>query len=127
MKREDFSYLNGIKGISALVIIIYHYIHFTQFGAVRDELVWHEYIGFLYSYGHYAVDMFFIISGILFELNYSGKIACGEYSFIGFMKKRILRIWPLYILTTIITALLQWVLMAIREGYTFRHSSFYRY
>ena len=30
MKREDFSYLNGIKGIAVLVIIIYHYIPFAN-------------------------------------------------------------------------------------------------
>ena len=123
--KVDYLYLNGIKGIAAIAIVIFHYTDFIYFGALHDELVWRDIIGFLYDYGYYAVDIFFIISGMLFRLNYCEKIASFEYSFSGFMKRRIVKIAPLYILTTMITALLQWCLMAIREGYAFRHNATY--
>lgn len=56
IERERFEYLNGLKGIASLVILIYHYIHFIEFGAIYDDLALGEYIGFIYKYGFYAVD-----------------------------------------------------------------------
>lgn len=55
---NEYKYLNGIKGIAAIVIVIYHFVHFTQLGAIREEFVWFGYIGFLYKYGYYMVNLF---------------------------------------------------------------------
>lgn len=46
--------------------------------------------------------MYFIISGLLFYVSYQKKIGDGKYSFTQFLTKRVLRVYPLMIVTSLV-------------------------
>jgi len=96
MKKIRF--LESIRGISALVVLLFHLKDTT------NSLLIHN---FLILNGKIFVDFFFVLSGFVIAHNYSSKI----YTFIDLLKfkfKRFLRLYPLHILTLIIFVLIEW-------------------
>jgi peptidoglycan/LPS O-acetylase OafA/YrhL len=94
MKKIRF--LESIRGISALVVLLFHLKDST------NSLLIHN---FLILNGKIFVDFFFILSGFVIAHSYSSKI----YTFIDLLKfkfKRFLRLYPLHILTLIIFVLI---------------------
>lgn len=53
-----------------------------------------------------CVQLFFLMSGILFYFRYAKKIRSGKYCFKIFAQKRISRVYPLFLITTVICYLL---------------------
>lgn len=79
-----FSALDGIRGLAALAVVLLHY-------AVHIGLNW-------MPRAWMAVDMFFILSGFVLMHSYSQKIGGGHLDFHGFLKVRLIRLMPLYLL-----------------------------
>lgn len=86
---EYFHALDGIRGILAVVIALYHTSWLSNIAGVR-----------LLINGPIVVDFFFVLSGfIMFQL-YSKKINT-THEGISYLKKRIARIYPLHLFTLI--------------------------
>tara|TARA_B100001769_G_C22096418_1_gene591569 strand:- start:222 stop:1274 length:1053 start_codon:yes stop_codon:yes gene_type:complete len=96
MKKIRF--LESIRGISALVVLLFHLKDTT------NSILIHN---FLILNGKIFVDFFFVLSGFVIAHNYSSKI----HTLIDLLKfkfKRFLRLYPLHILTLIIFVFIEW-------------------
>lgn len=97
--------LDGLKGIASIMIVIFHYTHFGI-----DRLPHRDVFGLVYTYGWYLVDMFFIISGYLFWKVYAERIIDKDVSLAKFVGQRMLKLWPLFLLTTFFSGIFNSVL-----------------
>lgn len=87
-KGKDYIGLRSIRGIGA-ILIFYH--HFGFDSAVTD------------SFGDFAVSLFFMLSGLVLSMTYSGdKLECDPRAIGKFMKKRIFKIYPVYFLSLLV-------------------------
>jgi peptidoglycan/LPS O-acetylase OafA/YrhL len=71
-----------MRGVAAIAVVIWHAIF--MFG-------WRPASGYL------AVDLFFVLSGFVIAHAYDGRLAAGM-SVGDFMRRRLIRLWPLYLL-----------------------------
>jgi peptidoglycan/LPS O-acetylase OafA/YrhL len=85
--------LDSLRGIAALGVALYH--AYALFGGA--QFVPHAYL---------AVDLFFVLSGFILYTRYGGEIASGRTSFVGFARLRIARLYPLYLVVTLLAAAL---------------------
>ncbi|MBP2616498.1 acyltransferase family protein [Chryseobacterium jejuense] len=94
MKNEIKS-LTGLRGIVALWVAFFHLSHFRA-----------DIIQTVVGKGYVAVDIFFVLSAFLLAVSYADKFKALNYSVIQtFYKKRVNRIYPVYILSVIFIAL----------------------
>lgn len=96
-----FPGLNGIRAIAAITVVICHLDQFAEVLGLQS-------IGF-YKKGMagQAVNMFFVLSGFLITyLLLKEKEEKGRIEFKKFYFRRILRIWPIYYLSIILTLVL---------------------
>lgn len=114
------SLIDGVRGIAALAVLLYHYVHFFMAGPDRRKLPGyldlypaHDVLWPAYQYGFYAVQVFWLISGFVFAHVYYGHPG-GTRSFFA---NRLARLYPLHILTLLVVAALQLVALH-RLGYT---------
>lgn len=84
--QQRFSTLDGLRGIAALAVLQYHV---------------YELFGFQFQSSYLAVDLFFVLSGLVLARAYEQKIRKGM-SAGQFMLARIIRLYPLYIAGTIV-------------------------
>lgn len=88
MYRQD---LDALKGIAIIAVVLFH-------------------MGLLKS-GYLGVDAFFVINGFLVIPSVIKKIANSEFSFFGFMEKRLVRLLPLIVLASAASLILGYFLM----------------
>ncbi len=81
--------LTGIRAIAAGIVFLGHMIHFHQ----QDTYP-------IMHYGWIGVNIFFALSGYLFTHLYADTLLQGTFSWKEYLKRRIIRIYPL---TTVIT------------------------
>lgn len=94
MKNEIKS-LTGLRGVVALWVAFFHFSFFRN-----------EFIQDIVGKGYVAVDIFFVLSAFLLTVSYSGKFKGLNYRSIEiFYKKRINRIYPVYIVSVVFIAL----------------------
>jgi peptidoglycan/LPS O-acetylase OafA/YrhL len=113
------SYLDSLRGLAALSIaVFFHYQHFSSLaqpgGPPPDQAPLY---GFLpvrleYRYGGFAVDFFFILSGIVFSHVYAQPIAEGRTLLGRFWGLRLARLYPIHLGTLLLVALLAWTFHA---------------
>ena len=95
-EKENYLSLVSLRGLFILMIIVYHMG--DNFGTIFDSaLGWCYYWG-----GHLGNTFFFVVSGFLMTHGYSTKIVNGNLSFIDFFKRRIVKIFPLYVITNLL-------------------------
>lgn len=101
-KKINFRELDGLRGIFILLIVVMHVK-----GAF--DYAFSSVLRPVYDYGGYFGNyMFFLLSGFLMGYWYSERIRKSgsdpesSMSFWTFMKKRLLRIYPLYFLTNVV-------------------------
>ncbi len=109
--ENRYAFFNILRFIGALCIAVF--LH------SRDHLFWslmsYPYdwglIGeFLSKYGFVFVEMFFLMSGILFSAHYRDSIANGNISIGCFLWKRYIRLIPLVVVTEVVCYIEQIVL-----------------
>ncbi|KAA2224140.1 acyltransferase family protein [Chryseobacterium sediminis] len=94
MKNEIKS-LTGLRGVVALWVAFFHFSFFRN-----------EFIQDIVGKGYVAVDIFFVLSAFLLTVSYAGKFKTLNYKIIEvFYKKRINRIYPVYIISVIFIVL----------------------
>ena len=88
-KHQTFPFLDGMRGVAALVVVFVHM---------------HDGFGLpLFASGYLAVDLFFVLSGFVLENAYGQKLR-GGWPWLEFAKTRLIRLWPLYLLSLAICA-----------------------
>ena len=94
-KKREYVSLIYLRGIFILIIIFYHLG--GNFGTILNkELEW------CYEWGgHLGNTFFFMVSGFLITHGYSARISNGEISFVDYMIRRSVKIFPLYFLTNV--------------------------
>ncbi len=86
--------LDYLRGISALLIMLYHYLMFSNLLGEQGS-IWHK-------FGVYGVSLFYILSGLTLYYVYCGRRQLNFSNIIDFYKKRLFRIHPLLILVCLI-------------------------
>jgi len=90
-KRSHFPALDALRGLAALVIVLFHMGHWLGLkGVVPNSAL--------------AVDFFFCLSGYVLALSYGARLDSGDWSAGRFMKVRLIRLMPVIVLATAISA-----------------------
>jgi peptidoglycan/LPS O-acetylase OafA/YrhL len=84
-----FVTLDGMRGVAAICVMFFHYLLFTSYH--------------VFEHATYAVDLFFVISGIVLTHSYGSKISNGM-TFSEFIKIRIIRLYPFIMIGSIVGA-----------------------
>ncbi len=112
--KQNYKYeLDSLRGVAAFLIVLLHatsYL-FPMVGGAINEMT--PALGRAYLF----VDMFFILSGLVLALNYFDefqKLSIAKLR--SFLKKRLLRIYPLHLITLILLVILFWGLDFRLEG-----------
>lgn len=101
-KKRVFASLDGIRGLAAIFVAMRHVPYFGH--------IW-------FQETYLAVDLFFILSGVVIANAYEDKLR-SDLSAVEFIWMRIVRIYPLYILGTLVGALCWIVGGKTEEGST---------
>src|ERR1700742_1446435 len=104
MKKEIRS-LTGVRGLAALFVACYHFLE--PFHPDWPPL----FLNFI-KHGYNSVDLFFVLSGFVMSLS-SKKLFDGGVTGKGygtFMKRRFARIFPIYIVLTVLYFILKFKL-----------------
>lgn len=88
--RQHFIILDGLRGIAALAIVIFHFMEWA-FSDFSENFIGH---GFL------AVDFFFCLSGFVIGYAYNNRME--KMGIMEFFKSRLIRLHPLVILGSIL-------------------------
>jgi peptidoglycan/LPS O-acetylase OafA/YrhL len=93
-KNTDIPVLHSLRAVAALSVALFHFIC-TVNGYVDSTL-----IKFFFSYGHFGVQMFFVISGFIIPWSmYHGGYKLKN--FFTFSAKRLIRLEPPYLLSLV--------------------------
>ena len=86
MNRQHFPALDGLRGVAAISVVLYHY---TYAGAA-----W-------FPQGYLAVDLFFMLSGFVIAFSYEDRLRSG-LSPGGFMVRRLVRLYPMIVVASVL-------------------------
>ena len=102
--------LTGLRGLAALYVVLFHADGFWHFPLMIRPFIRH---------GYMAVDLFFILSGFVMAMTYASLFETGFclQKFKHFLLLRLARIYPLFALMTVVTALL--IATVLSTTYTF--------
>lgn len=90
-KTKHFMVLDGLRGVAALTVLSMHAA--GQLGIQQFA-----------SHGYLAVDFFFMLSGVVMASAYEQRLIDGRMPFSEFAKVRLIRLYPLIALGTILGA-----------------------
>ncbi|WP_026859158.1 acyltransferase family protein [Jeotgalicoccus psychrophilus] len=95
-EKKRFTEIDALRGIAAIVVVLYHYIilYDEKFGHSKENYIE------IFSYGHYGVQLFFIISGFVIYMSVLKVKSTSD-----FLTKRAIRLYPTYIFAIIVTTL----------------------
>jgi peptidoglycan/LPS O-acetylase OafA/YrhL len=79
MENQRFAALDGLRGICALIVLLFHAFHFAT--------------PKLFAHGFLSVDIFFLLSGFVLAFAFGNKLAAG-LGIAGFMRARVHRLGP---------------------------------
>lgn len=83
--------LDGLRGLAAFSVVLFHYTNKSN--SYSEDVLFFE-------YGHFGVELFFIISGFVISLTLNRK-----KNFLHFWKARFYRLFPIYWVCMILTFL----------------------
>src|ERR1700760_1539755 len=81
-KSERFAALDGLRGVAAIVVVIWHLFDTGQPPVPS---------------GYLAVDLFFMLSGFVLAFAYGDRLKADYPVVRGFLVQRFIRLWPLYL------------------------------
>ncbi len=95
LSKAEIRALTGLRGVAATYVVFYH-MHAYELcrGAVSTIL----------RHGYLSVDLFFVLSGFVMALTYGRYFERGfsRKSYYKFMGRRLARVYPLYLVLTLI-------------------------
>lgn len=110
-KTDYYVAVDGLRGLAACAVLVVHYRHFFMEVAGRPvdeatvrQMPFQPLLAPVYESGHLAVQLFWLISGLVFAAAYTGRACSGR----EFAIARVARLYPLHLLTLLLVAVLQW-------------------
>ena len=96
--KPHYALLDGMRGVAALLVVIYHIFEGFAFAETTNG----EGSGIIttLNHGHIAVDFFFILSG--FVISYAYDERWQRMSLGAFFKRRLIRLHPMLVMGTLI-------------------------
>lgn len=91
------------------IAFVYHYGQLFAAFPYGDKSVMHC----LYVYAYYGVEVFFAVSGFVLYFSYYNRVRDGRISFRNFVIGRVIRIYPVMILTVLMAAAGQWISLGL--------------
>lgn len=90
--RKPILAMEGLRGFAVFLVFLVHYV--SQALPLVGDAGWSGKIAWgLQRYGHTGVDLFFVLSGFLIY----GSIIEKPRPFLGFMRRRVVRIYPTFL------------------------------
>ena len=103
MEKPRYDILDGLRGVAALMVLLYH-----VFNDAKSFFVWPAPVNEFY-HGFLGVDFFFILSGFVMGYGYDERWLTpsqpprGEaMTFWGFVKRRLIRLHPMVVMGVLI-------------------------
>lgn len=113
--RMNTSGIDGLRGIGAIAIAFFsHYFYMVP---ERNFPFYNGLTYWCWNYARFFVEMFFLISGFVITMSYHDRILQKKVSFWNYFKKRVLRFYPLMLVTLVLTAMVQAVHMQLTGDY----------
>jgi peptidoglycan/LPS O-acetylase OafA/YrhL len=109
IKNVHYHSLDLLRGVAALAVVLWHYQHFYRLTAVNDLNVdktsqpFFHVLSFFYTHGHYAVELFWLLSGFVLAARYFSN----SLTIFQFLRNRFARLYPLHLLTLFMVMVLQ--------------------
>lgn len=100
-KKPYLKSLTGLKGLCILVIVLFHTLDQQAFGFQSITGIIKAYGGYLGNY------LFFMLSGFLMTYHYQERIALRQISFPDFLRSRLIKLYPLYLITNAVMFVIQ--------------------
>lgn len=88
--KPHFAILDGLRGVAALAIVIFHFMEWVYPDASQNFI----------AHGFLAVDFFFCLSGFVIGYAYDDRIA--RLGLATFFRRRLIRLHPLVILGSVV-------------------------
>lgn len=89
--KQRYEILDGLRGVAALMVIIFHFFELYSFENPYKQII---------NHGYLAVDFFYVLSG--FVLGYAYDDRWDKMSYWDFYKRRLIRLHPMVIAGTLI-------------------------
>ena len=92
--------IDVLRGLAAMMVVLHHcWVHAGAYRCLGYEWFGHRaYLTNIYSYGYIGVDLFLVLSGFCLSWPFLNN-PTRSFSWLTYAKKRLLRIWPTYLLT----------------------------
>ncbi|MEY4916626.1 MAG: hypothetical protein RL616_539 [Verrucomicrobiota bacterium] len=108
-RPKHFYALDNLRGLAALLVVIYHWGNFlydgrSPFHGDPHQLPFYTILRPVYEQGLMAVDLFFCLSGFIFFWLYAQAIAEKKVTFKQFASLRFSRLYPLHFVTLLAAA-----------------------
>ncbi|AVP87696.1 putative O-acyltransferase [Candidatus Phycorickettsia trachydisci] len=124
MEKDRNYALDSLRGFASIGVCIRHYLHFIDFPQFISAPFSNALI-ICYKLGGLFVDFFFCLSGFIFFCYYAEKISSREVKFKEFVILRISRLYPLILITLVITSILQYTLFINQGKFFIYHNNNY--
>src|SRR5579864_6026678 len=120
----DLRVLDGLRGLAALYVVVYHASGLLWRGASAGSpwFVW--LFENVFSFGHQAVLLFFLISGFCIHYR-QAKTGAQRIDNVAFAMRRLRRLYPSLLLALIVTTALDHVGMRLNPDYYAEPSDFW--
>jgi peptidoglycan/LPS O-acetylase OafA/YrhL len=92
-KPARLNALTGLRCFAAINIVLFHFSNPQWFGWLAPVV----------NAGYVSVSYFILLSGFVLAYNYSGRARAGELDRVRFWRARFTRIYPIYLLSLILT------------------------
>lgn len=107
MEKKYYNSINLLRILAAVEIsFFYHYM--LVYGQLPFVTEIQDILRYMIDITDCSIELFFIISGFIIQINYGEKIRARTVSFKEFFLKRVFRIYPTMILSVVVIAVIQW-------------------
>jgi peptidoglycan/LPS O-acetylase OafA/YrhL len=107
--KNHIAYLDGVRGLAAIFVVFFHTTPLKE----GNPTFW----GFWKTNSYLSVDLFFLLSGIVLQRAYGEKLSAGLISQISFLKRRIRRLYPAFLLSCILAGAIAIITHVLHYGY----------
>jgi peptidoglycan/LPS O-acetylase OafA/YrhL len=130
VKGRQYTNLEILRFLCALTVVIWHFQHFQWIGNAGHDYLpssepWSQVLQPIYTYGHYGVQFFWLLSGFIFFSQYLNSLAERRINGRTFTSLRFSRLYPLHIVTAVLVFCLQPIyasLVAVHEPFVYTAS-----
>ena len=98
--KEYIPALTGVRGLAAFLIFLDHY----------NQIGFPPLLFRIFNEFHFPLPMFFVLSGFLICLRYYDNVEVNKHWMRKYIKNRIARVYPIYLILTIATFLVAWII-----------------